>query len=69
MLTKQVKEEFHLEQGVINGEFKSFYENGKLKERIDYKEGEQTGEREEFFENGTLKYKVVKDKPNEVSNT
>jgi antitoxin component YwqK of YwqJK toxin-antitoxin module len=63
---KIVKEEFHLEQGVINGEFKSFYENGKLKEQIDYKKGAQTGEREEFFDNGTLKYKVVKDKPNEV---
>jgi len=58
---KTVKEEFHLEQGVITGIFKSYYENGKPKERIAYDKGKQTGERKEFYEDEILKYQVTKE--------
>ena len=61
-----VQNEFLLEQGVINGEFKSYFENGNLKEKIVYKNGKETGEREEFYERGTMKYKVVKDESNDI---
>lgn len=57
--SKKIKEEFHLENGLIKGEFKSFFENGNPKEIIQYSNGEQTGERKEYYENSKLKYEVI----------
>ncbi len=57
--SKKIKEEFHLENGLINGEFKSLFENGNPKEIIEYANGEQTGERKEYYANGKLKYEVI----------
>lgn len=56
-----LKNEFFIDKGLINNEFKSFYKNGQLKELLYYKNGEQTGIIKEFYENGQLKHQVTKD--------
>lgn len=58
---KKVKDEYNLELGVINGQFKSYHQNANPKQIIHFIQGKRTGEREEFYENGIIKYKVEKD--------
>ncbi len=61
-----IKEEFYLQNGIINGLFQSFYENGNPKEKIDFFEGEKSGELKKYYENGTLKYEVNIDETGEL---
>ncbi|MEQ8415838.1 MAG: DUF4375 domain-containing protein [Imperialibacter sp.] len=56
-----VKDIFNLTNGVINGTFTSYNENGKERSLNNYENGEQVGEQKLWYEDGTLKSKIVID--------
>lgn len=57
----KIKEEFDLKNGVISGEFKTYYETGQIKSLNTYLSGEQVGEEKEWHENGNLKKTITID--------
>jgi antitoxin component YwqK of YwqJK toxin-antitoxin module len=54
----ELKEEFQLSNGVINGFLKTYFENGQIKSWNEFVDGEQVGVQKEWYENGNQK-KVV----------
>ena len=54
-----VKEEFYVENGLTEGEYKEFRKNGKLKNKWVYKKGKLEGESVSFSEAGKLSYVTV----------
>ncbi|WP_282056022.1 DMP19 family protein [Maribacter luteus] len=57
---KNIKEEFSVEAGLIDGEYKLFYQIGILKEMVVYVKGHKTGERKAYNEDGVLVHEVIK---------
>lgn len=56
-----IKDSFNLTNGVIDGTFISYYENGKERSLNNYRSGEQVGEQKLWYEDGTLKNKITID--------
>jgi antitoxin component YwqK of YwqJK toxin-antitoxin module len=50
----QLKEEFTLKHGVIDGDYKTYFENGNPESIVGFTAGEKTGEERFYFENGKL---------------
>ena len=55
------KEEFELLNGALHGEYKSYFEDGKIQFLNTYINGEQLGEQSEWYEKGTPKSKIIID--------
>lgn len=56
--TGSVKLIVDLQNGAVNGVYRSFYRNGNPDKKIVYRNGRPTGERIEWYENGNHKYAV-----------
>lgn len=56
------KSEIHYKQGMLDGSYKLFYDNGQVKAEINYKENKEDGESLMYYETGQLavqqKYKM-----------
>ncbi len=56
-----IREEFDRTNGVIDGEFRTFYESGQIKSVNIYVSAQQVGEQKEWYENGNLKEVITID--------
>jgi antitoxin component YwqK of YwqJK toxin-antitoxin module len=56
-----IREEFELINGVVHGEFRTYFETGGLQSLNTYASGEQVGLQQEWYANGNPKSKIVID--------
>jgi antitoxin component YwqK of YwqJK toxin-antitoxin module len=56
-----IKDSFNLTNGVIDGKFISYYQNGRERSLNSYERGELLGEQKLWYEDGTLKSKILID--------
>ncbi|WP_462354933.1 toxin-antitoxin system YwqK family antitoxin [Fusobacterium ulcerans] len=52
----KIMESANYKNGVIEGEFKTYYPNGKLEGEVNYKNGNPNGECKGYYENKNIKF-------------